>query len=140
MEERMATEAIGGSCLCGTFRFEVMPPLAAFRYCHCSRCRKASGSAHAANAFVPEAQFTWLAGDASVKRFDLPGAKRFAVSFCQTCGTRVPPRVAGSGNMLVPAGLLDGDPTMRPENSILWGSKAAWYVAPDEHPRFEQYP
>ena len=96
----MSSHRVSGSCLCGSVKFEVAPPFTAFRYCHCSRCRKASGSAHAANAFVPESQFTWIAGETSVKRFDLPGAKRFAVSFCLQCGTRVPHKVAGTPHRL----------------------------------------
>ena len=83
----MAQSALNGSCLCGSVKFEITPPLAAFRYCHCTRCQKASGSAHAANAFVPAAQFKWTAGEALIKRFPLPGAQRFAVWFCPDCGT-----------------------------------------------------
>jgi hypothetical protein len=78
----MSQESLAGSCLCGGVRFEIKPPLAAFRYCHCSRCRKATGTAHAANIFVPATQFTWLAGETQTRKFDLPGAKRFAVCFC----------------------------------------------------------
>ncbi len=136
----MSSETIPGSCLCGAIKFEIKPPFTAFRYCYCSRCQKASGSAHAANAFVPEAQFQWLAGDSMVKRFDLPGAKRFAVWFCPQCGTRMPHTVKSTENMLIPAGVLDGDPGMRPENSIFWKSKAAWYVPPQEMPKFDEYP
>jgi hypothetical protein len=135
----MPSTAVPGSCLCGAVRFEIAGPFAAFRYCHCSRCRKASGSAHAANLFLPEAQLRWLAGEAKVKRFDLPGAKRFAVAFCTECGTRVPHKVGTTGNVLIPAGLLDADPGMRPENSIFWKSKAAWYVAPAEMPAHDEY-
>ena len=86
----MSTEAMKGSCLCGSVKFEIKPPLSVFRYCHCSRCRKASGSAHAANIFVPQAQFAWSAGEDRVNHFKLPGAKTFAVSFCTRCGSRVP--------------------------------------------------
>lgn len=135
----MSSEKITGSCLCGSIKFEIQPPFSAFRYCHCSRCQKASGSAHAANAFVPEARFRWLAGESLVKHFDLPGAKRFAVSFCPTCGTRVPHRIKATENMLIPAGVLDADPGMRPENSIFWKSKPAWYVPVQEMPRFDEY-
>jgi hypothetical protein len=135
----MSSDAITGSCLCGSIKFEVKPPFAAFRYCHCSRCRKASGSAHAANAFVPENQFKWLAGESLITRYDLAGAKRFAVWFCPQCGTRVPHRIKSTENVLVPAGTLDGDPGIRPENSIFWKSKAAWYVSPQELPQFDEY-
>src|SRR5688572_31085247 len=65
---RMSSAAITGSCLCGSIKFDIKPPFEAFRYCHCSRCRKASGSAHAANCLVPESQFRWLAGESSVRR------------------------------------------------------------------------
>ena len=132
----MSSEAIPGSCLCGSVKFEVTPPFAAFRYCHCSRCQKASGAAHAANAFLPATQFKWLDGEALTRRFNLPGAKRFAVAFCTQCGTRVPHKTGD--NMLIPAGLLDGDPGARPEKSIFWKSKAAWYVSPQEIPKLDE--
>ena len=131
----MSSKAIPGSCLCGSVKFEVTPPFAAFRYCPCSRCQKASGAAHAANAFLPEKQFKWLAGESLVKRFNLPGAKRFAVAFCTECGTGVPHKTGE--NMLIPAGLLDGDPGARPENIIFWKSKAAWYVPPQDMQKFD---
>jgi hypothetical protein len=136
----MEDRKFSGSCLCGSVRFEIKPPFSAFRYCHCSRCRKASGSAHAANVFVPQSQFGWLAGEASVNRFDLPGAKRFSVWFCSHCGTRVPHKVRERDDYLVPAGILDNDPVKRPENSIFWGSKAPWYLEPGEIPKFTEYP
>jgi hypothetical protein len=136
----MSSETIPGSCLCGSIKFEITPPFTAFRYCHCSRCQKASGSAHAANGFVPLTQFQWLAGETQLKRFDLPGAKRFAVWFCGQCGTRMPHKIKTTENMLIPAGVLDRDPGMRPEQNIYWKSKATWYVSPEEMPKFDEYP
>lgn len=135
----MNHEAIGGSCLCGAVKFALRPPFPAFRYCHCSRCRKASGSAHAANLFVPRAQFAWLQGESVIKRFDLPGAQRFSVWFCTECGCRVPHEVRTRTDVLVPAGLLDADPGSRPQNSIFWDSKAPWYVEPRQLPLFSEY-
>jgi len=136
----MAQQPVTGSCLCKAVSFEVTTPFTAFRYCHCERCRKASGSAHAANLIVPESQFRWLTGESLVKRFPLPGAKRFAVCFCTECGTRVPHRIPGRDDYLVPAGVLDGDPGMRPEHSIFWGSKAEWHVEPEEMAKHMEYP
>ena len=40
-----------GTCLCGAVRFEISGSFERFYLCHCSRCRKGSGSAHAANLF-----------------------------------------------------------------------------------------
>ena len=135
----MESDKFTGSCLCGTVKFEIRAPLSGFRYCHCSRCRKASGSAHAANIFLPKSQFRWLTGESAVTRFKLQSAQRFAVWFCSTCGTRVPHEIAGRGDYLIPAGVLDQDPGLRPDQSIFWASKAPWYVEPSEHPRHTEY-
>ncbi len=132
-------DVVNGSCLCGSVRFEVTLPFADFRYCYCSRCQKASGGAHVANGFVPEQQFKWLAGESDVKHFDLPGAKRFSVAFCQQCGTRVPHKIRTTTNVLIPAGCLDGDPVIRPRSNIFWKSKADWYIAPDALPKYDEY-
>ena len=135
----MSTVPLAGSCLCGGIKFEVTPPFSAFRYCHCSRCQKASGSAHAANAFVPAAQLQWRAGEALIKRYDHSAAQRFSVWFCTHCGSRVPHQVRGRDDYLIPAGLLDAPPAQRPENGIFWASRAKWYVPPGEMPCFNEY-
>ncbi len=136
----MADKSLKGSCLCGGVRFTVEPPLGAFRYCHCSRCQKATGAAHAANIFVPEAQFSWTDGEALITRYDLPDAQRFSVWFCSRCGTRVPHKVRTRQDYLLPAGVLDGDPGVRPDSNIFWASRACWYVDTGERPKHEQYP
>jgi len=136
----MSPEPVKGSCLCGSVTFEIKGPPSAFRYCHCSRCRKASGSAHAANIFVPQSQFAWSASGLPVNHFKVPDAKTFAVSFCTRCGSRVPHLIPERNEFLVPAGLLDGDPVARPQNAIFWGSRASWYVEPQEIPRFTERP
>lgn len=136
----MSEDAITGSCLCGNVTFAVKRPFSAFRYCHCSRCQKASGSAHAANLLVPQAQFEWRKGEDKVKRYDMPQTERFSVWFCSECGTRVPHKIRTREDMLIPAGVLDADPGMRPENNIFSTSKAPWYVEPKEIPSFSGYP
>lgn len=131
---------VTGACLCGSVKFAIRPPYSAFRYCHCSRCRKASGSAHASNLFVPRAQFEWRAGESSIRRFDMREAQRFSVWFCSECGCRVPHKVRTREDMLVPAGLLEGDPGIKPECSIFWESKAPWYREPNAAPCHGEYP
>lgn len=135
----MSVDTLPGSCLCGSVRFEVKPPFSVFRYCHCSRCQKASGSAHAANAIVPAAQFAWCAGESLIKRYDLATAQRFSVWFCTQCGSRTPHRIRGRDDYLIPAGLLDQAPAQKPENGIFWGSRAQWYVSPGEMPCLNEY-
>ena len=109
-----------GSCLCGSVQYEITPPFKGFQYCPCSRCRKATGSAHGANIFVPQEQFSWLAGEELVGRFEVPEAKYFATSFCKNCGSSLPWLAKGGKNRVVPAGSLDEDPGIKPQQSIFW--------------------
>lgn len=130
-------EPVKGSCVCGAVRYEATGPWMAFQYCHCSRCRKASGAAHAANLFVPSERFTWLEGEAHVKRFDLPDAKYWSHTFCDTCGSALPWQSRTGKAFIIPAGTLDEDPGERPARNIYVGSRAPWYVHASGLPEFE---
>ncbi|HEY2560506.1 MAG TPA: dihydroxyacetone kinase subunit DhaK [Caldimonas sp.] len=56
------TEILSGSCLCGSVSFEVRSPFLRFAYCHCSRCRKASGTGHSTNLYCAPERSSWLDG------------------------------------------------------------------------------
>lgn len=130
-----------GSCLCGSVVYEVSGSPSVFQYCHCQRCRKITGSAHAANLIVPSSQFRWLEGEQSVGRFEQPGAKYFAASFCKKCGSSMPWAVQGGGaNVVVPAGTLDEEPNLVPQQNIFWGSRAPWYCEAGGMMKFEGLP
>ena len=53
-----------GSGLCRAIGYEAELPFAGFVNCHCSRCRKATGSAFGANAYVLPDAFRWTRGEA----------------------------------------------------------------------------
>lgn len=112
-----------GSCLCGKARYVVEGSFDRFYLCHCSRCRKDSGSAHAANLFSSTAKLTWLSGQNSVTTFQLPGT-RHVRSFCAVCGSALP--FANAHMVVVPAGSLDTDITITPDGNIFSASRAAW--------------
>lgn len=129
-----------GSCLCGQVQFEFTGPVKQFQYCHCTRCQKVTGSAHASNLFVNESQFVWVAGQALVGRFEHPQAKYYATCFCKICGSSLPWVVQGGGNLVIPAGSLDDPPEISPSQSVFWGSHAPWYVSPSELPKHDELP
>ena len=129
-----------GSCLCGAVRFRIEPPYKAFQYCHCSRCRKVSGSAHCANLFVPAAQLTWTHGEAQVRRHEHAGAASFCTGFCAICGSRLPWLTRNGKLAIVPAGALDSDPGARPTRSVHFASRGPWYVSCAELPAFDEEP
>jgi hypothetical protein len=58
-----------GSCICGDVAFEVEGPFDRFLNCHCSRCRKVTGTAHSCEVIVKASALRWLRGEESVARF-----------------------------------------------------------------------
>ncbi len=80
----MSHLSISGSCLCNAVRFTVKPPFIQFYHCHCSQCRKSTGTAHATNLYAKIVNFSWVSGIDNITRYDLQPAKRFACVFCKT--------------------------------------------------------
>ena len=133
------TEKIEGGCLCGSVRFRVQGPWQLFVHCHCSRCRRATGSSHATNLLTEPDHLEWIAGKASVQRYDLPSARSFAACFCPTCGAPLPHLTRSGSAWVVPAGSLDGEPSIRPSARIFWSSRASWSCSDQELPCFDGY-
>lgn len=128
-----------GSCLCGEVRFEIVGDFERFFLCHCGRCRKDTGSAHAANLFSSTAKLTWLSGEAKIKTFRVPSS-RHVKAFCSACGSAVP-HVYGNGALLVvPAGSLDSAVDIRPQAHIFFASRANWDQHLEDVPKFDELP
>ena len=125
-----------GSCLCGSVRYEVQGKLGTAVYCHCSRCRKASGSAFASNAVVDASAFKVVQGDESLKVFSTAeGVHRV---FCSVCGSPIiSRRDAFPGVLRLRLGTLDTPIEERPEAHIFVASKADWH---DIHDSLPQHP
>jgi hypothetical protein len=125
---------IRGGCLCGAVTYEVRLPFAKFVTCYCSRCRKVSGSAFAANAYVSPETFQWTRGENLVVRYDPPAAQSFATSFCGKCGSPLPHHTRSRREIVIPAGSLDDDPGTKPTTSAHWDSRAPWMLATTDLP------
>jgi hypothetical protein len=131
---------VQGRCLCGDVAFELTGAPEVVQNCHCTRCRRARGAAHATNAFFRGEQLAWIRGEEHVVDFPLPGAKRFGQAFCARCGGKVPRIVASTGYVVVPCASLDGSPGRPPRGHIFVGSKAPWYDIADRLPQWEELP
>lgn len=128
-------EGLRGSCLCGAVRYRLEGPLRAVRNCHCSRCRRARGTAFATNGFAPAGALRFEAGEERIRSFAVPEARFFRHAFCETCGSSLPRADEARGVALVPMGTLDEDPGARPECHIHVASKAPWYAIADDLPQ-----
>ena len=136
--ELAQADPVRGSCLCGAVAFEVREFVGPFELCHCSRCRKATGSAFAPMIGVRAEDFTWRSGRERIRRYAMPLVAHpppYTVSFCEVCGSPVPMAEAGETWCEVAAGLLDDDPRIRPERHIFVECGSAWYAILDELPQ-----
>lgn len=136
----MPSPFVCGSCLCGAVKYEIRPPFVTFGYCHCSRCRKASGSSYTSNLIADPAHFRWTSGADFVVRYDLTEARSFATTFCRRCGSPLPHATRSGRELIVPAGSLGDDPGIRPAHHIFWDSRAVWCSAKEDLPQFTEYP
>jgi hypothetical protein len=127
---------VTGKCLCGGIAFEA-ERVAFMRHCHCSHCRKETGSAFGTLAVVEPQHFRFLKGADLVQYYDYPPDGRRA--FCRVCGSKAPLPLLNDTIMAVPAGLLDTDPGVRPVLHQFAGSKACWWEISDDLPRFEKW-
>lgn len=128
-----------GACLCGAARFRIHGAFRRFVLCHCTRCQRASGSAHASNLFAPDARLEWVTGESNVRRFQVPGA-RFERAFCSTCGAPLPTVLASGNTVMAPAGAIETPIENAPDMHIFCASRAAWEDALNHAPRFDELP
>jgi len=128
-----------GSCLCGEVRFEVDGEFDHFFLCHCGRCRKDTGSAHAANLFSSSAKIDWLSGKSKITTFQVPST-RHVKGFCSSCGSAVPTVQMDGALLVVPAGSLDSAISVRPDARICVASRAEWDRSLKDLPEIDELP
>jgi hypothetical protein len=132
------SNTIKGSCLCGVVKFAIDGKFSPAGQCHCSKCRKVSGTEGNAVFLAAYQGFHWLSGEDNTKTFVVPGSNNWRSRFCLTCGSPVPFPNSERKLYFVPAGLLDDDPGFRGfRQHIFVGSKAPWVVISDDAPQFE---
>lgn len=130
----------GGSCNCGEVAFEYDETPHLMWNCHCWRCRKARGTGHATNLFVPKESFRWLRGSENITVYKLPEAERFGQAFCKRCGSTMPRVNPEFPMVVIPVGCMDSDPGARPQGNIFVGSRSSWFPITDDLPQHEEAP
>lgn len=134
----MADRIHTASCLCGGVRLEIDALEGPFELCHCGRCRRSSGSAFAAGIWTRADRVRWLCGRELVASYEAPLLRSpppYKAVFCRVCGSRLPDPDPPFHMVEVPAGLLEQDPGLRPEQHLFFGPQAPWYEIRDRLPR-----
>ena len=114
-----------GECNCGAIRFTINGEIPDVIVCHCSICRRATGSNGIAVVVVQNSNFEWESGEELITSWEKPDSD-WKMWFCRRCGSPVP-GINDASRMFVPAGLIrDGGESLRVAHHIWVGSKATW--------------
>ncbi|PTB44630.1 hypothetical protein M441DRAFT_131580 [Trichoderma asperellum CBS 433.97] len=100
--------AYNGGCLCGNIRYMYSAEPTMKVLCHCSDCRKISGSNYSVNLLIPEAAFQVTTGTPKVFNKVADSGNIINSYFCGDCGSTIWRESANCGpNRVVKAGTLD---------------------------------
>ena len=134
----MESQHTQGRCLCGAVRFTLRDALPAIYQCHCSECRKITGSAHNASCIVPTDGFTWVQGEDSVTSYVHDSGYRS--HFCSRCGSPAPNLMRNGQYFWVPAGALDDTGGMKVKAHLCVSSRASWEATAADGRQFDDVP
>jgi hypothetical protein len=126
-----------GRCLCGTFEFSVEGSFGDVRYCHCSVCRRGSGTAFTANARIHRSQWRLQGPRDRITEYEhKPGRYK---AFCSKCGSPLYARSdQDPDDIRVRLGGFEAALDVRITGHVWVDSKAAWYEIEDSIPRYPE--
>jgi hypothetical protein len=125
---------LAGKCLCGAVRYEVADAFEYAAKCHCSDCRRATGSAFKPFAGIRSDKFNLTAGADELLIYGDENASHDA--HCMLCGSFLYSVVRENAYVHVVMGTLVDAPTIRPDHHIFVGSKAPWFTITDDLPQY----
>ena len=120
------SEAVQGSCHCGSVKWEFDMPIKVAVMCHCTLCRKLSGTDYSCHVFIAENQFRLLQGEESLSSYR--PTEDTEKLFCKTCGAPAYGRNSKRmpGHVLVGRSSIDSDVDIRPRFQVFTESKGDW--------------
>ncbi|PDT78295.1 aldehyde-activating protein [Bradyrhizobium sp. C9] len=142
-EERVVTASansnetiLTGECFCRDVRYEVADAFGYALNCHCSNCRRTTGSAFKPFAGIVREKFTVTRGAEGLLIY---GDELTHDAHCGRCGSLLYSRVRDGAYVHVTMGTLRDAPTIRPTAHIFVGSKAPWYEILDDLPQYQEH-
>jgi hypothetical protein len=127
---------LNGKCLCGAVQYTVSDEFTYALNCHCSQCRRATGSAFKAFAGIQRDKLKIAVGQSNLAVFGDNDAHDVR---CATCGSFLYSVVRDGKFVHVVMGTLVDEPTIRPTAHIFVGSKAPWYTITDQLPQYQEF-
>jgi len=127
---------LAGECHCRAVRYTVAD---AFEYalnCHCSNCRRATGSAFKPFAGIARDRLKLVRGDHDLLIHGGASTKSPHDVHCKHCGSLLWSVVREGAFVHVAMGTLVDPPSIRPKAHIFAGSRAPWHEITDDLPQY----
>ena len=137
MPKRQTTTVgkLAGKCLCGAVQYVVADEFVYAANCHCSNCRRSTGSAFKPFAGIERAKLSLTNGARALMIFGDESANHD--THCKLCGSLLYSVVREGAFAHVTMGTLVDAPTIRPSMHIFVGSSAPWFTITDDLPQFD---
>jgi hypothetical protein len=132
--EKTSGRTLRGSCYCGAVRYAVADEFLYAANCHCSDCRRTTGSAFKPFAGIERDKLAVTDGEDRLMIFGDEGGND---THCKMCGSLLYSVVRAGAFIHVAMGTLIDDPAIRPTKHIFAGSKAPWFTITDDLPQYE---
>lgn len=127
-----------GQCLCGAVTYDVDDDFAYALNCHCSQCRRATGSAFKPFAGITRNRLRVTQGSETLLIYGNPDEGHDV--HCRTCGSLLFSVVREGQYVHITLGTLIDPPSIHPTAHIFAGSKAPWFEITDDLPQFQEFP
>ena len=132
--ESASSRTLAGKCYCGAVSYAVADEFVYAANCHCSNCRRTTGSAFKPFAGIERGKLVVAKGADNLLIF---GDENANDTHCKTCGSLLYSVVRAGAFVHVAMGTLVDDPAIRPDKHIFVGSKAPWFTIADDLPQYE---
>ena len=134
--EKASDRRLERKCCCGAVHYVVVDEFLYAANCHCSDCRRATGSAFKPFAGIQRDKLAVTAGEDNLTIF---GDEDGNNTHCRICGSLLYSVVREGAFVHVAMGTLVDDPSIRPTKHIFVGSKAPWFTITDDLPQYEKH-
>ena len=124
-----------GGCLCGAVRYRVNGPLRPATACHCSQCRRMTGSFWMSTACA----------DGDLEMIETRGLAWYQSSevaqrgFCRECGSSLFWKRGDLDRIGITVGTMDGDSGVHIARHIFCADKGDYYEIADGLPQIAQW-
>lgn len=124
-----------GGCYCGEVRFQATGKPLRVMHCHCTICRRTSGSAVVTWITFPVSEFKWTKGTPTGLKSTQPATR----NFCSKCGTHMAFTIDGAKELDITVGSLDDPNAFAPMYHIFNDTRLPWMKLHDGLPTYDDW-